>query len=132
MKRILGLFALSAALLLACQQPKNSAEEARLAVQSLVETYYEDLLSRRYASCLDVTSGAETMLPEQRKQMEDALRQYNEAQQKEHGGLAKAEVVDMSMQDNRAEVFVELLYTDSVSERIIVPVVLENKVWRME
>ncbi len=132
MKRLPALLALASALLCACWQPKNSAEEARLAVQNLVEMYYGDLVSQRYAQCLDVTSGAETMLPEQRKQMEDALRQYNDAQQKEHGGLAKAEVVDMTIQDNRAEVFVELLYTDSVSERIVVPVVLEDKVWRME
>ncbi len=131
MKRILALLAL-VNLLFACQKQKSDIEEAHLAVHGMVEAYYEDLIAERYAKCLDVTSGADKMLPEQRKQMEDALRLYNHTQQEQHGSITKADVVEISMQDNRAEVYVELLYTDSVSERIVVPVVLEDKVWRME
>ena len=47
-------------------------------------------------------------------------------------GPAQVNKVILNEEEHRAEVYMDIIYADSVSERIVVPMVLEDSVWRME
>lgn len=115
----------------ACRKPKEELTPQQQAIYCL-ETYYQNLISGDYAHCVQSISGYSSMLPEQRAQLEVALCQYCNEQKQKHGGIVDARSVDVVLQDNRAEAYVELVFADSLSERIVVPMVLEEKTWCLE
>ena len=102
------------------------------AVCSQAEIYYQNLLAGQYEKYLEGISGVCAMLPEQRTQTLQALKAFCQNQQAQHGGMVSVRGVEALLQDKRAEVYMDIIYADSVSERIVVPMVLEDSVWRME
>ena len=102
------------------------------AVCSQAEIYYQNLLAGQYEKFLEGISGACAMLPEQRTQTLQALKAFCQSQQAQHGGMFSVRGAEALLQDKRAEVYLDIIYADSVSERIVVPMVLEDSVWRME
>lgn len=89
-------------------------------------------MAGQYEKCLEGISGVCKMLPEQRSQTVQALKAFCQNQQTQHGGMVSVRGVEALLQDKRAEVYMDIIYADSVSERIVVPMVLEDSVWRME
>ena len=96
------------------------------------ESYYQSLVGGSYADFLEGLSGTSSMLPEQREQALDALKMFCQIQQKNHGGIVKSRGVNANIQGDRAEVFVGLIYADSIREKIVVPMILVEGIWKME
>lgn len=131
-KRFLSILPLVSILLFAACRKEVPDLNSCTAVCSQAETYYQNLMAGQYEKYLEGISGACAMLPEQRAQTLQALKAFCQNQQAQHGGMVSVRGVEALLQDKRAEVYMDIIYADSVSERIVVPMVLEDSVWRME
>ena len=132
MKRFLSILPLVSILLFTACRKEVQDLSSSAAVCSQAETYYQNLMAGQYEKCLEGISGVCKMLPEQRSQTVQALKAFCQNQQTQHGGMVSVRGVEALIQDKRAEVYMDIIYADSVSERIVVPRVLEDSVWRME
>ena len=61
-----------------------------------------------------------------------AIKMFVQGQQEQHGGISGVRGVEAILQNKRAEVYMDINYADSVTERIVIPMILEDSVWRME
>lgn len=132
MKRLLSISSLVFILLFTACRKEVQDLNSSAAVCSQAEIYYQNLLAGQYEKYLEGISGVCAMLPEQRTQTLQALKAFCQNQQAQHGGMVSVRGVEALLQDKRAEVYMDIIYADSVSERIVVPMVLEDSVWRME
>ena len=132
MKRLLSISSLVSILLFTACRKEVQDLNSSAAVCSQAETYYQNLMAGQYEKCLEGISGVCKMLPEQRSQTVQALKAFCQNQQTQHGGMVSVRGVEALLQDKRAEVYMDIIYADSVSERIVVPMALEDGVWRME
>lgn len=115
----------------ACQKEKTELYSSR-AVCCQAENYYSNLISGQYEEYLAGISGICSMLPEQRAQTLQAIKMFVQGQQEQHGGISGVRGVEAVLQNKRAEVYMDINYADSVTERIVIPMILEDSVWRME
>ena len=132
MKRFLSILPLASIILFTACRKEVLDLNSGAAVCSQAETYYQNLMSGQYEKYLEGISGACTMLPEQRSQTLQALKAFCQNQQAQHGGMVSVHGIEALLQGKRAEVYMDIIYADSVSERIVIPMVLEDSVWRME
>ena len=132
MKRFLSILPLVSILLFTACRKEVQDLNSSATVCSQAEIYYQNLLAGQYEKYLEGISGVCAMLPEQRTQTLQALKAFCQNQQAQHGGMVSVCGVEALLQDKRAEVYMDVIYADSVSERIVVPMVLEDGVWRME
>lgn len=132
MKRFLSILPLVSILLFTACRKEVQDLNSSAAVCSQAETYFQNLLAGQYEKYLEGISGVCAMLPEQRTQTLLALKAFCQNQQAQHGGMLSVRGTEVLLQDKRAEVYMDIIYADSVSERIVVPMVLEDSVWRME
>ena len=132
MKRFLSILPLVSILLFTACRKEVQDLSSSAAVCSQAETYFQNLMAGQYEMCLEGISGVCKMLPEQRSQTVQVLKAFCQNQQTQHGGMVSVRGVEALLQDKRAEVYMDIIYADSVSERIVVPMVLEDSVWRIE
>ena len=132
MKRFLSILPLVSIILFTACRKEVQDLNSGAAVCSQAETYYQNLMSGQYEKYLEGISGACTMLPEQRSQTLQALKTFCQNQQAQHGGMVSVHGIEALLQGKRAEVYMDIIYADSVSERIVIPMVLKDSVWRME
>ena len=116
MKRFQSILPLVSILLFTACRKEVQDLNSSAAVCSQAEIYYQNLLTGQYEKYLEGISGVCAMLPEQRTQTLQALKAFCQNQQAQHGGMVSVRGVEALLQDKRAEVYMDIIYADSVSE----------------
>ncbi len=130
MKR--ALFLLLPLLLFAASacRPKGdrlTGESARQAA----ERYFNMLIQGQYEQYVDGMVSSTDMSTELRSQMIDLLSQFCESQQLDRAMLSAQATAD-SLQDSSAYVRLDVLYGDSTTEEVGMPLVFSGGRWLMQ
>ncbi|MCD8305926.1 MAG: hypothetical protein LUC49_04610 [Prevotella sp.] len=100
-------------------------------VKGVAEQYCAYLLGGDYGAYVDATYRTETLGEDERTELIDNLKMFAAQQQKERQGITKAEVskVEVSADDDTADVFLLITYGDSTQEQVLQPMVKRGGLW---
>ncbi|MCQ2129641.1 MAG: hypothetical protein MJZ08_09465 [Bacteroidaceae bacterium] len=101
---------------------------------SAAVAYYEALIDSDYVAFADGMAGKKDMPKEYHDQFVLLSKAFAEKQNAEHNGLCgvKLKRYNLNKEEDLANVFLELCYSDSTREEVLVPMVLEDDVWLMK
>lgn len=128
--RKLLLIAISALLLVACSSNEGEPHPAAIAAQD----YYEKLKAGDYAAYVSGLSGADSIPPSYREQLEVNAKQFIALQKEAHKGIDNINIVS-AKEDSTAHitnVFLEIQFADSLKEEIVVAMVKKGDKWLMK
>ena len=96
--------------------------------------YYEHLLRGEYEQFLEGKVGADSLPDDYREQLLTSYRQFMAIQNKAHHGIREVRISRASTDtaQHLTSVFLVLCYGDSVNEEIVVPMVQQDRGWRMK
>ncbi len=127
MKRIAYALVAAVMVLAACWDDRNDVHEE---VHRIAYEGFECMIKGDVDGWLALVADYDSLPEAYRTQLRDAMLQHLDKEKKAHGGLVSVEVTGDNIIDSiTAEAYVQLLYADSVSERIHLPVVRRNGVW---
>ncbi len=127
MKRVAYALVAAVVVLSACWDDRNNVHEE---VQRVARESFGCILEGDVDGWLALVAGYDSLPGDYRTQLRDAMLQHLDKEQQAHGGLLSAEVTGDNVTDSiTAEAYVQLLYADSISERIHLPMVRRNGVW---
>ena len=107
-----------------------SREQRR--VRKAAEKCYEYLKNEKYDKFVDEIAYADSMSEDYREQMVDLLRDYAASETQRHGKLSDVKVTGDTIIGNQAHVYLQVVYADSTSEEIGLPMVKVGKKWKMQ
>lgn len=126
MKSVLNLSIVPiVAVCLACGNPKGTPGKAAV-------LYYDCIIEGRYDDYVGGIAYSDSMTTDYRSQMADLTAQYARREVESRGGLKEVRLLDDIVSGNVATVFMELVYEDSTSEEVCVPMVLCGDEWKMQ
>jgi len=96
--------------------------------QRAAERYYGMLIHGEYEQYVSGIYGFEGMPEDQRSQMVDLMAQFMEGQP-EGRKILNAVATSDSLQDSVAYVFLDILYGDSTTEHVGLPLVFHREQW---
>ena len=115
--------------LVACKKKQTPSSEVRAAA----EQYYGYLIDGNVDAYLHGFHDYDRLSETYRHQLRDMFRQYLQREQELHGGLASAQAVHDTLIDNQhAQVFVEITYHDNNREKVLLPLILTQEGWRLK
>ena len=129
MKKLLIPLCFGIFFVVACSRKGDSLthDSARQAA----ERYFTMLLDGRYEEYVNGLVDTDTMPDDMRSQMVDLMAQFMK-QQSLNRGLLSVTATSDTIQDSTAYVFLDVLYGDSVSEQVGMPLRFVGDRWRME
>jgi hypothetical protein len=129
MKKLFIPLCIGVALFAACSQKGDSLthDSARQAA----ERYFTMLIDGRYEEYVDGLVCTDSMPDDMRSQMVDLMAQFM-AQQSVNRGLLRVTATSDTIQDSTAYVYLDILYGDSVSEQVGMPLQFVGDRWRMQ
>ncbi len=127
MKRI----AFAALLLAACSEPQETEEHRlRREARETAEVYYDHLINGRASAVVDMMQSREAMYPEDLPEYEKLFAKHADHLRKARGGLSAVRCVADSLPDSlTSQVFVELSFCDSTTEKVMLSLVRRNGRW---
>ncbi len=129
MKRTVYAFVAVVLMLSACWDDRNR-DNSREEVRRIATEGFDNILQGDVDGWLALVADYDSLPEEYRTQLRDAMLQHLDKEMKAHGGLASVSVTGENIIDSiTAEAYVQLLYADSLSERIHLPMVRRNGVW---
>ncbi len=129
MKRTVYAFVAVVLMLSACWDDRNR-DNSREEVRRVAIEGFDHILQGDVDGWLALVADYDSLPDEYRTQLRDAMLQHLDKEMKAHGGLASVNVTGENMIDSiTAEAYVQLLYADSLSERIHLPMVRRNGIW---
>lgn len=113
----------------ACSGP-TPEEMASLAAKG----YYNHLIHGEYEQFLEGKSGAENLPADYREQLLTTYKQFLKKQERDHHGIREVRISRATTDtlQHLTSVFLVLCYGDSVNEEIVVPMVEQDRGWRMK
>ena len=128
MKQLLWAFVAMMAVC-ACSGP-TPEEMASLAAKG----YYNHLIHGEYEQFLEGKSGAENLPADYREQLLTTYKQFLKKQERDHHGIREVRISRTTTDtlQHLTSVFLVLCYGDSVNEEIVVPMVEQDRGWRMK
>jgi len=128
MKQLLWAFVAMMAVC-ACSGP-TPEEMASLAAKG----YYNHLIHGEYEQFLEGKSGAENLPADYREQLLTTYKQFLKKQERDHHGIREVRISRATTDtlQHSTSVFLVLCYGDSVNEEIVVPMVEQDRGWRMK
>lgn len=128
--RKLLLIIMSGLLLAACSSKQDEPHPAAIAAQG----YYEKLKAGDYAGYVSGMAGSDSIPPSYREQLEVNAKQFLALQKEEHKGIDNIQI--LSAKDDTiakyTNVFLEIQFTDSLREEIVVAMVKRGDKWLMK
>ncbi len=96
--------------------------------------YYDHLIHGEYEQFLEGKNGADSLPDDYREQLLTSYRQFMAQQEHAHHGIREVRISRASTDTLRhlTSVFLVLCYGDSINEEIVVPMVEQDKGWRMK
>ena len=101
-------------------------------VRKAAEKSYSYLLKGKYEKFVGEIAYADSMSEDYRAQMVDLVHEYTATLNRQHGSFVSISAVDDTICGNQAHVFLQVVFADSVSEEIGVPMVKVNEEWKMQ
>lgn len=101
-------------------------------VRRAAEKCYEYLQKGKYEKFVGEIAYADSMSEDYREQMVDLLRDYAASETQRHGKLSDVKVTGDTIIGNQAHVYLQVVYADSTSEEIGLPMVKVGKKWKMQ
>lgn len=95
------------------------------------ERYFNMLIDGKYEAYIDGMVDADSMPDDLRSQMADMLAQFCEGQKLNKGMLSVTATAD-TIADSAAYVYLDILYGDSTTEQVGMPLLFTDKRWRMQ
>lgn len=127
MRRLLPLF-----LILLCMACHNEADTyTSQSARAAAERYYAALMAGDYETFVDAME-RDSMPADYRQENIDMVAQYADLMGYKGGMLAVNSTRDSLYADSLAYVFLDITFGDSTHEEILVPLVLQDKKWRMK
>jgi hypothetical protein len=116
-------------IVVACSGP-TPEELASLAAKG----YYDHLIHGEYEQFLEGKNGADSLPDGYREQLLASYRQFMAQQENAHHGIREVRISRASTDTllHYTNVFLVLCYGDSVNEEIVVPMIEQDKGWRMK
>ncbi len=129
MKRVVYIYVAVVLMLCACWDDRNR-NNVHEEVQRLAHESFECIMQGDVDGWMTRVAGYDSLPDEYKIQLRNAMLQHMDKEMQAHGGLASFSVTGDNVTDSiTAEAYVQLLYADSVSERIHLPMVKRNGVW---
>lgn len=125
------LFLLVAIGLASCHRKPRIDELSDASACYVAELYYRYLAEEKVDKYVSFIGSSEGMPEGYRSQMEDLMKQYLMNVRQSRGGILKAQAAGDSIWGHEAQVFLDVLYGDSTSERVDMLLFFENKQWRI-
>lgn len=129
----IAVILLTALLLASCGRKETLADIEARAGATAVE-YYRLLQEGKYADFVAGLEYSDSLPEDYRSQLADNAAMFIHQQNTEHRGIkeitlerCKADTSDMT-----AVAHLNILYADSVKEVVCVPLVMQDKIWRMK
>ena len=115
-----------AVFLAACSDAGEKASEAAVA-------YYQALVNGDYKAFSHGMSDYDNLPEAYRRQRDELAKIFLEQQKKEHGGLSSVTVSETTLNDTEdmANVYLQILFSDSVNEEVVVPMIKKGERWLM-
>lgn len=102
-------------------------------VREVGQQFYDYLLTGQYEEYVAHMADVDSMSDNMRRQLVVMMQEFAHHQQQQHGGFLSATVVSDSLSDEGyAHVFLDVLFADSTSERVGLPLRYQNGRWRLE
>ena len=108
-----------------CSRWKSDADSA-------AEKYYVFLMEEQCDKFVEGIAYCDSMPQGYKEQMCDLVSQYIEREKKAHGGFVAARAVESQEDGDFARVFLEVVFSDSTKENIVLPMVKCGSVWKMQ
>ena len=123
------LFLLTSLLFIACSNEPNEEQQ----VAQAVENYYEMFLKSNfegYVNGFDISTNAPHLY---KIQLVANAKMYAKQIREEHKGILKAMADSVKIADNKQEanVFMSILFADSLKETVLVPMIKREEEWKM-
>ena len=124
------LWAIVALLIVVACSGATPEEMASLAAKG----YYDHLIHGEYEQFLEGKNGVDSLPDDYREQLLTSYRQFMAQQESAHHGIREVRISRASTDTLRhlTSVFLVLCYGDSINEEIVVPMVEQDKGWRMK
>ncbi len=125
------LFLASVCVLLVSCKTEISTEEV---VKEVAEQYSSYLVNGDCEAYADAFYRGRTLRESERKELADNMKMFFEAQQKERGGIASAEVNRVELNDDgtAADVFLLYTYGDGSREQVLLPMIKADGLWYLK
>ena len=119
-------------LLMVCGCGSKATEKQ--AVEKAVTESYDALLAGRYADYAAMLAGASSRSADYNEQLAANAAMFIEEQQRLHTSIVDVRVADVRIDHgaSRAQAFVVMCYGDSTNEEIVLPLVKEDNVWKVQ
>lgn len=123
---------LATLLLCSACQGKQEPDQGQLAAIA-AKGYYDLLLEGKYEDYVAGTYQPDSIPEGYRKQLVLSAKMYVEGQQEEHKGINQVNILTAKADTARhvADVYLSLVYGDSLKEQIVVPMVQARGKWMM-
>lgn len=96
------------------------------------ERCYKYLRQGKYNRFVGEIAYADQMSPEYRRQMEDLVHESAAREVRAHGEMLSATAVGDTLADDRAHIYLQVIYADSTLEEIGLPMVCVDGDWKMQ
>ena len=127
-KRITILFLL-ALIIQACRQERDLSEFSSEGARHAAERFYSCLIQGEGQAYVDNMREASSMDSCKYKQFLVLMEQFLHDEQQVRGGILSAKATDDKIVDSTAMVYLDVMFGDSTSERIILPVIYSAGRW---
>ena len=119
-------------LLMVCACGSKATEKQ--AVEKAVTESYDALLAGRYADYVAMLAGASSRSADYNEQLAANAAMFIEEQQRLHTNIVDVRVADVRVDHgaSKAQAFVVMCYGDSTNEEIVLPLVKEDNVWKVQ
>ncbi len=124
------LACLAMALCMACHNGRLSREERR--VRKAAERCYASLADGRAEKFVKRIAYADSMSEGYRQEMIDLVSEHVHHLKLQHGNLQSIKAVGQVVEDEQAQVYLQLAFADSTCEEVGVPMVKVNGKWLMQ
>lgn len=114
--------------LVGCSGPSRDDRRVRRAA----EKCYEYLQKGKYEKFVGEIAYVDSMSEDYRRQMVDLIKEHAATEAARHGKLVEVEATGDTIIGEQAHVYLQIIYADSTSEEIGVPMVKVGKKWKMQ
>lgn len=114
-----------------CHRKPRTDELSDASACYVAEIYYGYLKDGKAEEYVSFVGSQDSMPEGYRTQMVDLMKQYVANLQRKKGGILEVQAAGDTIFGNEAQVFLDVLYGDSSSERVDMLLYFENKQWRM-
>lgn len=114
-----------------CHRTPRTDELSDASACYVAELYYGYLANNKVDRYVSLMGSAESATEAYRTQMRELMKDFLARLRQTKGGILKVEAAGDSIWGNEAQVFLDVLYGDSTSERVDMLLFFENKEWRI-